>query len=72
MQKQSMSVDLVEYIKQQILDGQLNPSDRIVETKFAKELGISQTQGSCLRRRVGHTMTLIGSRSEKDGFIIGD
>jgi DNA-binding GntR family transcriptional regulator len=43
LQKQSMSVDLVEYIKQQILDGQLNPGDRIVETKFAKELGISQT-----------------------------
>ncbi|MFC5407586.1 GntR family transcriptional regulator [Cohnella soli] len=38
-----MSVDLVEYIKQQILDGMLNPGDRIVETKVAKELGISQT-----------------------------
>lgn len=38
-----MSVDLVEYIKQQILDGQLYPGDRIVETKVAKELGISQT-----------------------------
>lgn len=38
-----MSVDLAEYIKQQILDGQLNPGDRIVETKVAKELGISQT-----------------------------
>lgn len=43
MEKQSMSVDLAEYIKQQILDGQLNPGDRIVETKVAKELGISQT-----------------------------
>ncbi len=38
-----MSADLAEYIKQQILDGQLNPGDRIVETKVAKELGISQT-----------------------------
>jgi len=43
LQKQSMSVDLVEYIKQQILNGQLCPGDRIVETKLAKELGISQT-----------------------------
>ncbi|MCD9022461.1 GntR family transcriptional regulator [Cohnella silvisoli] len=43
LEKQSMSVDLAEFIKQQILDGQLNPGDRIVETKVAKELGISQT-----------------------------
>ncbi len=43
LEKQSMSMDLAEFIKQQILDGQLNPGDRIVETKVAKELGISQT-----------------------------
>jgi len=43
LHKQSLSVDLAEYIKQQILDGQLHPGDRIVETKLAKELGISQT-----------------------------
>lgn len=43
LEKNSMSADLAEYIKQQILDGQLNPGDRIVETKVAKELGISQT-----------------------------
>ncbi|MCU6711282.1 GntR family transcriptional regulator [Paenibacillus sp. J5C_2022] len=43
LEKQSMSVDLAEYIKQQILDGELNPGDRIVETKVAKDLGISQT-----------------------------
>jgi len=43
LEKQNMSEDLVTYIKQQILDGALNPGDRIVETKLAKDLGISQT-----------------------------
>jgi DNA-binding GntR family transcriptional regulator len=43
LEKQNMSEDLVSYIKQQILDGILNPGDRIVETKLAKDLGISQT-----------------------------
>ncbi|BBH24598.1 GntR family transcriptional regulator [Paenibacillus baekrokdamisoli] len=43
LEKQSMSVDLAEFIKQQILDGHLSPGDRIVETKVAKDLGISQT-----------------------------
>lgn len=41
--KKSLSSDLVEYIKQKILSGQLKPGDRIVETKLARELGISQT-----------------------------
>jgi len=41
--KQNMSHDLVEFLKQEILGGRLNPGDRIVETKFARELGISQT-----------------------------
>ncbi|MFK7693155.1 GntR family transcriptional regulator [Paenibacillus sp. HJGM_3] len=41
--RQSISEDLIVYIKQQILNGQLNPGDRIVETKLAGELGISQT-----------------------------
>jgi DNA-binding GntR family transcriptional regulator len=43
IQKQNISEDLVVYIKQQILLGELNPGERIVETKLAKELGISQT-----------------------------
>ncbi|WP_042121925.1 GntR family transcriptional regulator [Paenibacillus senegalensis] len=43
MDKQSISQDLVEHIKQLILDGELNMGDRIVETRVAKELGISQT-----------------------------
>ncbi|MBW7454040.1 GntR family transcriptional regulator [Paenibacillus sepulcri] len=41
--KQNMSHDVIDFFKQQILSGQLNPGDRIVETKFARELGISQT-----------------------------
>lgn len=43
LEKKSMSQDIVTLIKQQILNGELNPGDRIVETKVAKELGISQT-----------------------------
>ncbi|SDE10558.1 DNA-binding transcriptional regulator, GntR family [Paenibacillus sp. UNCCL117] len=43
MDKQNISHDLVEYFKGLILSGELNPGDRIVETKFARELGISQT-----------------------------
>lgn len=41
--KQNISRDVVEYIKQQILKGELDPGDRIVETRLARELGISQT-----------------------------
>jgi len=41
--KQNISHDLVAYFKQLILNGELNPGDRIVETKVAKSLGISQT-----------------------------
>jgi DNA-binding GntR family transcriptional regulator len=43
LDKQNISHDLVEFFKQQILNGELNPGDRIVETKVARELGISQT-----------------------------
>ncbi|MBP1994834.1 GntR family transcriptional regulator [Paenibacillus eucommiae] len=41
--KQRISTDIVALIKQKIIDGELNPGDRIVETKLARELGISQT-----------------------------
>lgn len=41
--RQSVSKDVMAYIKEQILSGELNPGDRIVETRLAKELGISQT-----------------------------
>lgn len=43
IQKQNISEELVKYIKQQIISGELNPGDRIVETKLARELGVSQT-----------------------------
>lgn len=43
MDKHNISREVVEYIKQSILSGELNPGDRIVETRFARELGISQT-----------------------------
>ncbi|PYI50881.1 GntR family transcriptional regulator [Paenibacillus flagellatus] len=43
IQKQNISEELVKYIKQQIIGGELNPGDRIVETKLARELGVSQT-----------------------------
>lgn len=39
----NISEEIVELIKEQILNGELNPGNRIVETKLAKELGISQT-----------------------------
>lgn len=42
-EKQNLSKDIVHYVKQSILDGKWNTGDRIVETKLAKELGISQT-----------------------------
>lgn len=43
LDKQNMSRELVEHFKHLILAGDLNPGDRIVETKFAREFGISQT-----------------------------
>lgn len=43
IQKHNISDDLIVYIKEQILSGELNPGDRIIETKLAKELNISQT-----------------------------
>jgi len=42
-EKKTTSQEIAEYIKQQILSGELDPGDRIVETKLAKELGQSQT-----------------------------
>lgn len=42
-ERQGLSNDIVTLIKQKILDGTLNPGDRIVESKLARELGISQT-----------------------------
>jgi len=41
--KRSLSTSIVALIKQRIVDGELSPGDRIVETRLAKELEISQT-----------------------------
>jgi Transcriptional regulators len=35
--------EICEYIKESILSGELKPGDRIVETRCAKELGVSQS-----------------------------
>jgi len=41
--KNSLSSSIAALIKQKIISGELNPGDRIVETKLARELAISQT-----------------------------
>jgi DNA-binding GntR family transcriptional regulator len=41
--RRSLSQEVAALIKKQMVDGVLNPGDRIVETKLAKELGLSQT-----------------------------
>lgn len=43
LEKKNMSQDLVALIKRKIIEGDLNPGDRIVEIKLAKEFGISQS-----------------------------
>lgn len=43
LERKSVAKDVIAYIKDQILTGELNPGDRIVETRLAKDLGISQT-----------------------------
>lgn len=41
--KKNLSADIVELIKEKIIDGHLQPGDRIVETKLARDLQVSQT-----------------------------
>lgn len=62
--KTSLSESLVGYLKQQILDGILNPGDRIVETKIAEDLEISQTPvREALRQLAGEgIVTLVPNR----------
>ncbi|GGD72708.1 GntR family transcriptional regulator [Paenibacillus nasutitermitis] len=43
IEKQNISEEISEIIKERILEGELNPGDRIIETKIAKELNVSQT-----------------------------
>lgn len=62
--KTSLSESLVEYLKQQILQGKLDPGGRIVETKIAEDLGISQTPvREALRQLSGEgIVTLVPNR----------
>ncbi len=64
VRKISLSESLVEYIKQQILAGGLSPGERIVETKLAEDLGISQTPvREALRQLSGEgIVTLVPNR----------
>lgn len=60
LQKNNISEDIVVYIKQQIISGELNPGDKIVETKLARELGISQTPvREALRQLQGEGVVII-------------
>lgn len=43
VKKTNLSEDIMALIKEKIIEGEINPGDRIIETKLAKELGISQT-----------------------------
>lgn len=59
-QKQNITEELMAYIKEQILAGHLNPGDRIVESRLARELGISQTPvREALRHLQGEGLTTI-------------
>src|SRR5690606_29269517 len=58
--KQAQNFDIVAHIKQKILNGELNPGDRIVETKLARELGMSQTPiREAIRRLAGEEILTI-------------
>lgn len=60
LQKNSISQDIVIYIKGLIISGELNPGDRIVESKLARDLGISQTPvREALRQLQGEGIILI-------------
>lgn len=51
LERQNLSQDVAILIKRLILDGELNPGDRIVESKLSKQLGISPTP---IREAVRH------------------
>jgi DNA-binding GntR family transcriptional regulator len=58
--KNSLSSNIVALIKQKIISGELNPGDRIVETKLARELEISQTPiREAIRQLVGEGVVTI-------------
>ena len=42
MRRPLLHEEISQYIKEAILTGELKPGDRIVETRLAQELGVSQ------------------------------
>ncbi|MCQ6559229.1 GntR family transcriptional regulator [Paenibacillus mendelii] len=58
--KHSLSTTIVALIKQKIVAGELNPGDRIVETRLARELEISQTPiREAIRQLAGEGVVII-------------
>lgn len=75
--KQNLSADIVKFIKQKIIVGELDPGDRIVETSLARELGVSQTPiREAIRQLAGEGIVtlvpkkgpVINTLSERDVF----
>lgn len=76
---QSLRADIVSLIKSKIINGDLNPGDRIVESQLVRELGISQTPiREAIHQLVGEQVVdvvpnrgaLVRSLSAKDVFEI--
>lgn len=65
LDKQNLCDDIVKWIKKKILDGELNPGDRIVETLLAREFGTSQTPfREAIRQLAGEgIVTIIPNKS---------
>lgn len=58
--QQSATLDIAGFIKQKIINGELSPGDRIVETRIAREFGISQTPiREAIRRLAGENVVTI-------------
>ncbi|MBX3015972.1 MAG: GntR family transcriptional regulator [Caldilineaceae bacterium] len=77
--KLNLSEVLVAYLKEQILNGELNPGDRLVETKIAEDLEISQTpvreairqlSGEGIVTLVPHKGPIVRSLDMKDVYEI--
>lgn len=76
---QSLRADIVSLIKNKIINGDLNPGDRIVESQLVRELGISQTPiREAIHQLVGEQVVdvvpnrgaLVRTLSAKDVFEI--
>ncbi|WP_409340573.1 GntR family transcriptional regulator [Paenibacillus sp. MBLB4367] len=76
---QSLRADIVSLIKNKIINGELNPGDRIVESQLVRELGISQTPiREAIHQLVGEQVVdvvpnrgaLVRTLSAKDVFEI--